>query len=87
LSFDEICAFKDAMPYLLVRIVYILHFNHILAVKPTPVNIRNYKMQLSMHFKILQKKKLVKNVWPANSAMFIYVSTLSVETVKKLDKN
>ena len=44
-------------------------------------------MQLSMHFKILQKKKLVKNVWPANSAMFIYVSTLSVETVKKLDKN
>jgi len=76
------------MPYRLVRIVYFLHFNHILAVKPTPVNIRNYKMQLSMHFKILQKKnEFVENVWPANSALFIYVSTLCVETVKKLDKN
>jgi len=29
----------------------------------------------------------VENVWPANLALFIYVSTLCVETVKLLDYN
>jgi len=37
---DNRYRFKDAMP-VSVRIVYILHFNHILAVKPTPIYMRN----------------------------------------------
>jgi len=28
-----------------------------------------------MHVKILQKNEFVENVWPAKSALFIYVST------------
>ena len=31
---------------------------------------------------MLQKNGFVEHVWPANSALFIYVSTYSVETVK-----
>jgi len=38
-----------------------------------------------MHVKILQKKEFVENVWPAKAALFIYVSTHCVETVKYLD--
>ena len=39
-----------------------------------------------MRVKILQKKnEFVENVWPTNSALFIYVSTHCVETVKWLD--
>ena len=30
------------------------------------------------------KEKQIKNVWPANSALFIYISTHCIETVKKL---
>jgi len=37
--------------------------------------------------KILQKNAFVENVWPANLALFIYVSTHCVETVKWLDYN
>jgi len=38
--------------------------------------------------KILQKKNVfVENVWPANSALFVYVSTHCVETVKWLEYN
>jgi len=41
-----------------------------------------------MHVKIIQKKNVfVENVWPANSALFIYVSTHCVETVKWLAYN
>jgi len=40
-----------------------------------------------MHVKILQKNVFVKNVWPANLALFVYVSTHCVETVKWLDYN
>ena len=40
-----------------------------------------------MHVRILQKKTFVENVWPANSALFIYVLTQFVETVKHLDYN
>ena len=40
-----------------------------------------------MHVKMLQKNKFVENVWPANSALFIYVSTHCAETVKQLDYN
>jgi len=37
--------------------------------------------------KQLQKKVFVENFWPANLALFIYVSTHCVETVKWLDYN
>jgi len=40
--------------------VYILHFNHILTVKNTPVKIRNRKIEY------------VENVWLENSALLIY---------------
>jgi len=40
-----------------------------------------------MHVKLLQKNEFVENVWPANSALFIYVLTHCVETVKYLDYN
>ena len=40
-----------------------------------------------MHVKIIQKNVFVENVWPANLALFIYVSTHCVETVKWLDYN
>ena len=33
------------------------------------------------------RKNLVKNVWPANSALLFYVSTQYVKTVKSLDNN
>jgi len=31
---------------------------------------------------ITEKNEFVENVWPANSALFFYVSTHGVETVK-----
>jgi len=37
--------------------------------------------------KILQKNVFVENVWPANVALFVYVSTHCDETVKWLDCN
>ena len=40
-----------------------------------------------MHVKILQKNVFVENVWPANLALFVYVSTHCVETVKWLAYN
>ena len=48
---------------------------------------RNCQIQLFMLVKILQKNEFVENVWTANSALFIYVSTQCVETVKQLDYN
>ena len=36
---------------------------------------------------ITEKNAFVENVWPANVALFIYVSTHCVETVKWLDYN
>jgi len=38
-----------------------------------------------MHVKILQKRVFVENVRPANLALFVYVSSQCVETVKWLD--
>jgi len=32
--------------------------------------------------KILQKNEIVENVWPANSALFIYVFAQCIETVQ-----
>jgi len=67
---------------------YIRHINHIKAVKLTPVNMRNCQIYLSMHVKYYRKKnELFEIVWPANSAMFIYILTHCVETVKFLDYN
>ena len=40
-----------------------------------------------MHVKIVQKNVFDENVWPANLALFIYVSIHCVETVKWLDYN
>jgi len=59
---------------------YIL-INYIKAVKHTPINMRNCQKVLSMHVKNTEKNDFVENVWPANSALFIYVSTHCVETV------
>jgi len=44
---------------------------------------RNYQIELAMHVKYYRKNELVekKIMWPANSALFIYV-THCVETVK-----
>ena len=48
-------------------------------------------MQLFIHVKILKRRrrrrKFVENVWPANSALFIYGQTLCVKTVKQLYNN
>jgi len=43
---------------------------------------RNCQIKLFLHVKILQKDAFVENVWPANLALFIYVLTHCVETVK-----
>jgi len=40
-----------------------------------------------MHVKNTEKNVFVENVWPANFALFIYVSTHCVEAVKQLDYN
>ena len=40
-----------------------------------------------MHVKCYRKNVFVENVWPANLALFVYVSTHCVETVKWLDNN
>jgi len=40
-----------------------------------------------MHVKYYRKDAFVENVWPANLALFVYVSTHCVETVKWLDYN
>ena len=56
--------------------------------KPTPVNTRYCQIfWVVIHaFKnITEKMYLLKNVWPENSALFIYISTHCVETVKKPD--
>ena len=40
-----------------------------------------------MHVKYCRKNVFVENVWPANLALFIYVSTHCVEIDKWLDYN
>ena len=40
-----------------------------------------------MHLNILKKNVFVEKVWPANLALFIYVSIHCVETVKWPDYN
>jgi len=40
-----------------------------------------------LHVKYYRKNAFVENVWPANLALFINVSTHCVETVKLLDYN
>ena len=67
--------------YLLTRIVCILLFNHIKAVKHTPVIIRNCQIKLSMHSKILQKPDFIEKVGPENFALFFNVSTRYFKTV------
>ena len=46
---------------------------------------RNCQIQLFMHVKYYRKNVFVENVWPQNLALFVYVSTHCVETVKWLD--
>ena len=48
---------------------------------------RNCQIYLFMHVKYYRKNVFVENVWPANLALFVYVSTHCVETVKWLDYN
>ena len=43
---------------------------------------RNCQIQLAMHDKIIRKNEVVENVWPAKSALFIYVWAHFIETVK-----
>ena len=52
------------------------------AVNPTSVNKRNCPKVVIHLIKILQKNDCVEKVWPANLALFVYVSTYTVETVK-----
>jgi len=40
-----------------------------------------------MHEKYYRNNVFVENVWPANLALFVYVSTYCVKTVKWLDYN
>ena len=40
-----------------------------------------------MHVKYYRKDAFVENVWPANLALFVYVSTHCVEPIKWLDYN
>ena len=49
---------------------------------PSCVNMINYQIWLSMHGKYYRKNEFVENVWPTKSALFIYVKTHCVETVK-----
>jgi len=37
-----------------------------------------------MHVKYYREDEYVEYVWPANSALFIYVSTYHVKTVKSI---
>jgi len=60
--------------YILLNIGYILHFNHTLAVNRTPVKMTNCQIWSCKHVKILQKKRFVGKMDPANSTLFIYVS-------------
>ena len=51
--------------------------------KPTPVNIKKLP-NIVIHAckNITENNESIQNVWPANSALFIYVSNHCVETVK-----
>jgi len=48
------------------------------------VNLRNGQVKSTMHVKLLQKNFFVENVWPANLAVFIYVSTHYVDLLNSL---
>ena len=80
--------FKDAMP---ISFRSELFTSYILTIYKQrnllPTNIRNCQIQLFMHVNILQKHVFVEDVWPANLALFVYVSTHCVETVKWFDYN
>jgi len=52
--------------------------------KPNPITA---KYSDSCMLQYYRKNEFVENVWPASLALFIYVSTHCVETVKKLDYN
>ena len=71
--------------YLLGQNCLHLPFNHIEAVTHTLVNMSNCQILLSMHVKYYRKNEFVENVWPAKSALFIYILTHCVEAVKQLD--
>jgi len=65
-----------------VRIVYILHFNQYLSGETYS---RKYEElpNIAVHAcKNITENVFVEKVWPANSALLIYVSTHCVETVK-----
>jgi len=49
-------------------------------VKPTPVNQRNWHIDIQACKNITEKSEFVENVLP-NSAMFIYVSTNCVQAL------
>jgi len=51
-------------------------------VEHTPVNMRKCQIKLFMHVKNNTKSVFVENIWPANLALFIYISTHCVEIVK-----
>ena len=65
--------------YLLVRIVYILYLNYILALK---LIWDTAKMKLSIHVKMYQKN--AKHVSPANWALFINGSTHALKQLISL---
>ena len=67
--------------YLLGQNCLHLTFQHIKTVKSTPVNLRDWQIQLFMHVKYYRKNEFVENVWPAHLVLFINVLTHCVETV------
>jgi len=74
--------------YVATIIVYIAIFNYNKGTNPTPVNMRNCPIQCSCKInydKILQKNDIAEIVWPANKAVFVYVSMHNAETLKQLD--
>ena len=73
--------------YLLTRIVYILLFNHIEAVNPTHINMRNCQIQLSIHVNITEKMTLLKKCGMQIWLCLFIIWAFNVDTVKQLNCN
>ena len=80
--------FKDTMPVYFRSELFTSNILAIFSSKTYPCKyVSNCQIQLFMLVKILQKNEFVENVWPARSALFFYVLTHCVETVKQFDYN
>jgi len=74
--------FKGAMPVSFKSELFTSHFLTIFKQwNILPLLWGTAKYSYSCMYKYYRKKEFVENVWPENSALFIYVSTHCVETV------